>query len=116
MKHVVAAKVKQGREKHVKDVNSAKAKQRRAKHVKYDILAHTKQSLETLEKHVPFPAQKKENNMFFIEKHSKILWFPRKRAEARKARKTHAFQENRAEARKARKIRAFQTPKVESGT
>ena len=90
---------------------SAKAKQRLAKHVKYEIFAHTKQSLEKFEKHVPFPAQKKGNDMFSIENHNKIRWFLRKRTEARKARKTHVFQENRAEARKARKIRAFRTPK-----
>ena len=34
MKHVVAAKVKQGREKQIKDVISGKALQRLAKHVK----------------------------------------------------------------------------------
>ena len=90
---------------------SAKAKQRLAKHVKYEIFAHTKQSLEKLVKHVPFPAQKKENDMFFIENHRKILWFPRRRAEARKARKIRAFHESRAEAPKARKRRAFRTPK-----
>ena len=67
MKYVVAAKVKQRREKHVKDVISAKAKQRLAKHVKYEIFAHTKQSLEKLVKHVPFPAQKKENDMFSLK-------------------------------------------------
>ena len=61
---MVAAKVKQRREKHVKNVISAKAKQRLAKHVKYKIFAHTRQSLEKLVKHVPFPAQKKENDVF----------------------------------------------------
>ena len=91
MKHVVAAKVKQGRKKQIKDVIFAKAKQRRAKHVKYEIFAHTKQSLEKLVKHEPFPAQKKGNDMFFIENHGKIRWFPRRRAEARKARKIRVF-------------------------
>ena len=72
MKYVVAVKVKQRREKHVKPVISGKAQQRLAKHVIYEIFTHTKRSLEKLVKHLPFPAQKKENNMFFIKNHRKI--------------------------------------------
>ena len=49
--------------------------------------------------------------MFFIERHRKIRWFPRRRAETRKARKIRVIRESRAEARKARKRRAFRTPK-----
>ena len=111
MKYVVAAKVKQRREKPVKPVISGKAQQRLAKHVKYEIFAHTKRMLEKLVKHVPFLPQKKQNEMFFIKNHRKILWFARRRAETRKARKIRVLRESRAEARKARKRRAFRTPK-----
>jgi len=111
MKYAVTAKVKQRREKHVKNVISAKAKQRLAKHANYVVFAHTKRSLEKLVKHVPFSAQKTENDMFFVEKQRKIRCFARRQAEARKIHKIRGFSESRAEARKARKLRAFRTPK-----
>ena len=81
---MVAAKVKQGREKQIKDVISGKALQRLAKHVKNVVFAHTKRSLEKFVKHLPFPAQKKGNVTFFIETNREILWFARRQAEARK--------------------------------
>ena len=81
---MVAAKVKQGREKQIKDVISGKALQRLAKHVKELVIAHTKRSLDKLVKHMLFPAQKKGNETFFIETYSEMLWFTRRQAEARK--------------------------------
>ena len=64
---MVAAKVKQGREKQIKDLISGKALQRLAKHVKNVVFARTKRSLEKLVKHLPFPAQKKGNDTFALK-------------------------------------------------
>ena len=64
---MAAAKVKQGREKQIKDLISGKALQRLAKHIKELVFAHTKQSLEKPVKHLLFLAQKKGNDTFFIE-------------------------------------------------
>ena len=64
---MVAAKVKQGREKQIKEVISGNALQRLAKHLKSVVFAHTKRSLEKLVKHLPSPVQKKGNETFSIE-------------------------------------------------
>ena len=68
---MVAAKVKQGREKQVKDVISGKALQRLAKHAKKrSFRAHEAEPRKAY-KHVPFPAQKKGNVTFLIETYNK---------------------------------------------
>ena len=80
---MVAAKVKQGREKQVKDMISGKVLQRLAKRIKNIVFAHTKRSLEKLVKTKNL-AQKKGNETFFIETYRELLWFARRQAEARK--------------------------------
>ena len=88
---MVAAKVKQGREKQIKDVISGKALQRLAKYVKNVLFAHTKRSLEKLINTCLFLFKRREMARFFIETYLKMLWFARRQAEARKVRRYVLF-------------------------